>query len=211
MALGSKPAMLEPGENMIRKFILTSLVLALFAGGAMAQTAENNDVDAEAVAAARAAMREIVGFVEAALTQPLADLKKSARKGLIRDKLIYGLALKAGRMGPKGVKTGDKFIKRVRQEYESGGTTAQFGSASRVSPLETTPLFGYSLSNRHSGTATVIRPDVVTTKAVIDSLWVDIATQCVDALGAAKGEWVDMSVCGGETEYYRLRALMPKS
>lgn len=192
---------------MIRHFILVSTVLGLSAGGAMAQTVES--VDDETVAAARAAMREIVGFVDTALTQPLADLKKRAGTGPARDKLIYGLALKAGRMGRKGAKSADTWIKRARQEYESGGTTTQYGAASRASSLEKDS--GYSPSRRYSGTVTVIQPDVVTTRAVIDPLWIDIATKCVDALGAAKGEWVDISVCGGEAEYHRLKALMPKS
>lgn len=196
---------------MIRNFILTSLVLAFSAGGATAETVQNADVDAEAVAGARAAMREIVGFVEEALTQPLADLKKRAKKDGVRDKLIYGLALKAGRAGPKGVKTGDKWIKRAREAYEWGSTTVQSGAAAKVSSLETNPISGYRSIPRYSGTSTSPPPYVVTTRAVIEPLWIDIAVKCVGALGAAEGEWVDKSVCGGEAEYLRLRALMPKS
>ena len=138
-------------------------------------------------------------------------MKKCARKGQVRDKLIYGLALKAGRMGTKGIKTGDKMIKRAREAYDRGDTTVQYGAASKVSSLETNAMFGHLSSRRYSGTATFIPPDVVTTSPVVEPLWIDIATKCVDALGAAEGERVDMSLCGGEGEYRRLQALMPKS
>ncbi|CAL4865808.1 hypothetical protein MMA231_00044 [Asticcacaulis sp. MM231] len=70
----------------------------------MAQSAD----EADPVAGLPTGMSEVVELVERALVDPVADLQTQARKGNGRDRLVYGLALKVGRMGPTESKNAEK-------------------------------------------------------------------------------------------------------
>ncbi len=189
------------------RVLLVAACMVLPASSVYSQTTDQYDADV--LAQAQAEMQTILGFVEGALSKPMPDLKASAEHGKLSDKLVYGLALKAGRMGAEGARDAKKWIKRSRISNESavpsGPAFVPAYTPSNFSGGKT--MLGLSKSTVISGENP--QPGFSTQITMLDPVWIKMATACIDALQAEPKAPVDMSVCGGEASYLRLHALLP--
>ncbi|WKL58523.1 hypothetical protein Q1W73_05930 [Asticcacaulis sp. ZE23SCel15] len=199
---------------MIRFFLLSNLVLALSVGAAIGHPVHADEL--EPAERLKLKLAETVSFVESALVEPMPDLEKRARKGYARDKLMYGLALKAGRMGPGQEKNAKKWIRNATNSFErpTYSQSNLIGPASKPArdleakrysrgvAIPSTPIGGRAPLNSMGYTYPTF------TSMSRDTILV--AEACVAALLIAPDPEANVFACGGETEYQRLLALMPK-
>lgn len=198
---------------MIRFFLLSNLVLALSVGAAITHPVHADEVDsAERL---RLRLARIVEFVERALVEPMPDLEERARKGYASDKLMYGLALKAGRMGPGQEKNAKKWIRKAANSFDRPSSSK---SPSNVTGHASQPVRNLEVKSYSGGLAI---PSISTGRSqtnygssyILNSIRPDsilVAEACVEALLIAPAPEANVFACGGETEYQRLLALMPK-
>lgn len=192
---------------MIKAFAVATC-LALSAGSVNSRPVVAPDPDV--IAQAQFEMQAILGLVEKALTEPMPDLKAKADAGKVHDKLIYGLALKAGRMGSAGKRDAKKWIKSSQMSYDTEYVTSPLPVEERP---QTPKAVGKTLN---SSIPTTIygrnpRSDYSTHLVVLSKVWIDTASSCVDSLIIGPNRVKDLSFCGGEESYLRLYALMPDS
>ncbi|MBP2160122.1 MULTISPECIES: hypothetical protein [Asticcacaulis] len=194
---------------MIRTVILSTIALGLSAGAAVSQPAGTNEQDPAAVLAAR--MVHIVEIVEKALVAPLADLEKSAREGYARDRLIYGLALKAGRAGPGQEKKAKKWIKKAANSFVGPSRSGPPIRKDEWSSPSPPPPPGRGAGGRAythdyslTGSGSTIDLSTLNPDTIL------LTEACVDALLMAPDRRANVFACSGEAEYQRLLGLMPK-
>jgi hypothetical protein len=161
-------------------------------------------------------MAEIVEFVERALVDPVADLQQQARKGYASDKLVYGLALKAGRAGAGQEKNARKWIKKAANSFDRPTPTQPTPNVTgpAAQPARNLEVKSYSqgvavpsISTGREPSQSYIGPSYPNSMNPDTIL---IAEACVDALLMAPNPKANVFACGGEAEYRRLLELMPK-
>ncbi|GGZ25465.1 hypothetical protein GCM10011273_08560 [Asticcacaulis endophyticus] len=163
-------------------------------------------------------LAETVSFVESALVEPMPDLEERARKGYARDKLMYGLALKAGRMGPGQEKNAKKWIRKATNSFERPSYSQSPSNVSGPSSKPARYLEDKKYSRGagfQSFTTSGRDPQTYTgysyrTSSSMSPDTILITEACVAALLIAPDPEANVFACGGESEYQRLLALMPK-
>lgn len=193
-----------------------SLFLALSPCSVMAQSTSSNEIDLTETSLPD--MAEIVGFVEKALVAPLADLERQARKGYASDKLIYGLALKAGREKAGQDKKAKKWIRKAANSFKGPSSSGPLPIGSRSAAALPAPNLevksysgGVAIPTISTGGRTTSGFDSALNLSTLNPDIILIAEACVDALLIAPDPKANMFACSGEAEYRRLLALMPKS
>lgn len=196
---------------MIKNFLFCGLFLCLYSGPAMAQSAD----EADTVAGLPTGMSEVVELVEKALVDPVADLQKQARKGYGRDRLVYGLALKVGRMGPAESKNAEKWIKKASNSFERPGSSSNLKTAGGAEQpalnLEKKSYSnGIAIPTQSTGGRTTQSYVAPSYPSAMNTDLILVAVACVDALMISPDPRANIYACGSQSEYHRLQALMPK-
>jgi hypothetical protein len=201
---------------MIRFFLLSNLVLALSVGAAIGHPVHADEL--EPAERLKLKLAETVSFVESALVEPMPDLEERARKGYARDKLMYGLALKAGRMGAGQEKNAKKWIRKAGNSFDRPSSSKSppnvTGPSSKPARYLEDKKY-ISGQGFHSFTTSGRGPQNYTgysyrTSSSMSPDTILVAEACVAALLIAPDPEANVFACGGETEYKRLLALMPK-